>query len=108
MHVAEGEEYLADVEHGDIIAESAIFSEAVEELPSGAVLEDHVDEDLILEWGLEGVDEGVVEFHQDVLFQLDVLNLFQIDDVTLRQLLEGEHLFIRRNHLLHSSKGSSS
>lgn len=49
VHVAEGEQYLADVEHGDIIAESTIFSEAVEELPSGAVLEDHVDEDLILE-----------------------------------------------------------
>lgn len=82
--MAESEQYFTDVEHGDIIAKSAIFSEAVKELSSRAILEDHIDEDLILKRGFEGVDEGMIELHKDVFLEFDVFNLFQIDDVTFR------------------------
>jgi len=60
MHVANGHQYLDNVEHGNVVTEPAVLSETVEELPPGTVLEDHVDEDVVLEGGFEAVDERVV------------------------------------------------
>lgn len=67
MHIADSQQYLADVKHGDIVAKASIFAESVEQLASRAELEDHVDEGVVLEGSLEGVDEGVVEFAEDAL-----------------------------------------
>lgn len=60
VHIANGEQYFADIEHSNIVAKSPILPEAIEELPSRAKLEDHIDEGIVLEGRLEGVDEGVV------------------------------------------------
>lgn len=53
MHIADGQQNLADVEHGDIVAKPSILAESVEQLPSRAKLEDHVDEGIILKGSFE-------------------------------------------------------
>lgn len=106
VHVAEGEQDLADVEHGDVVAEPAVLAQPVEQLAARAVLKYHVDEALVLEGGLQRVDEGVVELHEDLLLQLDVLDLLQVYHVAFGQLLEGEHLLGGADDLLDPAEGA--
>lgn len=61
MHVANSQENLAYVKHRHIITKSTIFPQSIEEFPSRTKLKDHVNESLILERGLQRVDEGVIE-----------------------------------------------
>lgn len=67
MHIADGEQYFADIEHRNVIAKSSILPQAIEELSPRAKLEDHIDEGIVLEGGFEGIDEGVVELAEDAL-----------------------------------------
>ena len=67
VHIADGQQNFADVEHGDIVAKASVLAESVEQLAPRAELEDHVDEGVILEGSLEGVDEGMVELAEDAL-----------------------------------------
>jgi hypothetical protein len=108
MHVADGQQDLADIEHGHVIAKPPVLPQPVEELPSRAELEDHVDKGVVLEGSLEGVDEGVVQLSQDLLLQLYMLHLLQIYDVRLRNLLQGQHLLRRTHDLLDPSEGARS
>lgn len=108
VHVADGQQDLADVEHGHVVAKTAVLAQPVEELAARAELEDHVDEGVVLEGSLEGVDEGVVELSQDLLLQLYVLHLLQVYDVRLRNLLQGQHLLRRTHDLLHPPEGARS
>lgn len=89
MHVADSQQYFADIEHGDVVAETTIFAQSVEKLPSGAILEDHVHKHLVLECRLQRVDEGVVQLCQDAFLKLDVIHLLQVYYVRFRDLLEG-------------------
>ena len=78
MHVAESQQDFANVEHRHIVAESAIFAKAVEQLAPTTEFEQHIDESLILKGSLELVDEGVLQLCQNALLQLDMINLLQI------------------------------
>lgn len=59
-----------------------------------------------MEAGFEGVDEGMVEFAEYFFFEFDVFDLFEVDDVGLADLFEGEHLFGRREDLFDSAEGT--
>ena len=65
MHIADGEKYFTDIEHSNIVAKSPIFSKPIKQLSPWAKLEDHIDKGIVLEGGLEGIDEGVVELAED-------------------------------------------
>ena len=88
MHIANGKQNLGDVKHGDIVAKTTIFAKSVEELPTRTELEQHINESLILERGLQGIDERMVQLVQDFLLQFNMLHLFQIHDVRLRNLFQ--------------------
>lgn len=85
--MAKSEQNFADVKHGDIVAEPTILPQPVKELATGTILENHVDKAVVLEWSFEWVDEGMVELHEYFLFELDVLDLFEIDDMAFGKLL---------------------
>lgn len=108
MHIADGEQYFADIEHSNVVAKPSILPQAIEELSPRAKLEDHVDEGIVLEGGFEGIDEGVVELAEDALLKLYVLHLLQVDYVGLRDLLQGEHLLRWAQHELYSPEGPRS
>ena len=61
MHVANGQQNLADVKHSDIVAKTSVFPESIEEFPSGTKLEDHVDKGIVLKGYLQRVDEWMVQ-----------------------------------------------
>ena len=108
VHVAERQENLTSVKHGYVVTKATVLAEAVKEFAATAVLEEHVDEDVVLKGCLELVDEGVVELAEDALLQLDVLNLFEVNYVRLANLLQRQHLLPRRKHLLHPPERSCS
>ena len=108
MHVADGEQYLTDIEHGYIIAEPSIFTKSVKKLTSRTKLKDHVDEGHILEGSFEGVNEGVIEFTEYFLLEFDVLDLFEIDDMWFGYLFQSEHFFVGADYLLYTSEGACS
>lgn len=86
--MAKSQQNFTYIEHGHIITEAPIFSEPIEKLPSRTILEYHVNEAVVLESSFEGIDEGVVEFHEDLFFHFDVINLFEADNMTFRELLQ--------------------
>ena len=49
----------------------------------------------------------MVELSKDLLFQFDVIYLFQVYDVRLGNLLQGENLFGGSDDLLHSAESAS-
>ncbi len=106
MHVAYREEYLTDIEHGDIIAEATVLSESVKELSSRTKLKYHIDKSIVLEGCLKRIYERMVQLTQYFLLQLNVLDLFEINYVGLGYLFESKHLLVRPDHLLHPSKGT--
>ena len=61
MHVADSQKDFADVEHGYVVAKATVFPKTIKKLSTGAELEDHVDEDIILEGGFKRVDKGMVQ-----------------------------------------------
>ena len=89
------------------MAKSTILSESVKQLSSTTELEQHVNVFLILEWESQLIYEGMFEFVKNSLLQLNVINLFEIDDVWFRDLFKSENLFIWSWDELHSPKGSS-
>ena len=88
MHVADCQQDFSDIKHGHIIAKAAILTQAIEQLPTRAELEQHVDEGLVLERSLQRVNKWVVEFAEDLFLKLDVLYLFEVHYVRFRYLLE--------------------
>jgi len=107
VHVAKCEENFASVEHGDVVAEATVLAKAIEKFAATAVLEQHVDKDVVLEGGLQLINERVMQFAQDALLQLDVLHLLQVDYVGLADLLQRQYLLPRRHNLLHSPERAS-
>lgn len=105
VHVANGEQYFADVKHRNIIAKAPIFSQPIKELTSRTKLEDHVDEDIVLKGSFEGIDEGVVEFTEYLFFEFYMLHLFEVDYVGFRNLLQGEDLLAGPDDLLYPPEG---
>lgn len=106
--MAEGQKNFTNVEHGHIIAKSAIFPESVEEFASWTVFEDHVDEGVILEGGFQRVNKRMIQLHQDLFLHLDVLDLLQVYYMAFRQLLQGQHLVVGSDNLFDSSKSARS
>lgn len=61
MHVANSKQYLANIEHCDIIAKTSIFPETIKELSSWTKLENHIDKGVILKCSFQRIDEGMIE-----------------------------------------------
>jgi hypothetical protein len=66
VHVANGQQNFANVKHTDIVAEPSVFSQSIEKLTPSTVLKDHVNENVVLEGGFQGVNERMVEFCEDL------------------------------------------
>ena len=62
MHVANGQQNLTDIKHGDIVAKASVFPESIEELSSRTKLEYHVNKSVILKSCLQRVDKRMVQF----------------------------------------------
>lgn len=77
------------VEERDVVAKPGLTAEAVEELPAGDELEQHVELLAVLAYALDLVDEGVVQPAQQVLFGLDVFDLLEFDDFPFLHALQG-------------------
>ena len=92
MHVANSQQDFANVKHADVIAEPAVFSQTIKQLAASTVLKNHVNKNIVLEGCLQGVNKGMVELRKYFLFEFDVFDLFEVDNVRLRYLLQGKHL----------------
>lgn len=92
MHVANSQQNFANVKHADVIAEPAIFSQTIKQLAACTVLKNHVNKYIVLKGCLQGINKGMVKLRKYFLFEFDVFNLFKVDNVRLRDLLQGKHL----------------
>jgi hypothetical protein len=108
VHVAKCKQNLASVKHGDIVAEPTIFPQTIEQLASTAVLKHHVDKQIVLKGSLQFVNEGMMKLAEDFLLEFDMFHLFEVDDVGLGDLFQGQYLFAWRQHLLDSSESACS
>lgn len=106
VHMAKCKQNFTYIEHGYIITKASIFAEPIKKLTSRAILENHVDKAVILKGSFEGIDEGVVEFHEDLFFHFDMINLFETDNMTFRELLQSQDLFIGGDNLFDSAECS--
>lgn len=53
MHVTKSQQNLTDIEHSDIVTESTILPQPIKKLPTGTILEYHIDKAIVLERSLE-------------------------------------------------------
>ena len=60
VHVTDSKQNFTNIEHGNIVAKTSVFSQTIEQFTSWTELKYHVDKNFVLECSFEGIDEWMI------------------------------------------------